>query len=1382
MARIEDLLDWLDEQDLGRVHIKMGMKRVGDRKLPQPYADGVTPTYPQFCPGPDEDWEGKTTDGDNPKPLWGIEDHKGSWKGFPKEDRVHAVFPHLHANKNLLILDADPGPDKLWKDKADVLDWLAQHEDHSWLLDCPYTETNKGYHFYFFVDGLPEQFPRKAKKMFKAGDVGELFGGDSWSPPPGKGKLWVWEENKRVLHNWKDEIPKFEYESTLKPLINPATQDEVRTQSVAASAAVQAGPVRVASVQSANVQPFSLALLPTDEAKHLYEVCFLVDNNGTYEDSYFLIGGALHADWVQSNADPTNCWQLSLWIHWCEGGPEDPAERERLMLDPGPPVARGQRVSKSHTAAHCEEAWGYLRANGEKRSFGSVKFYLESGSCGANAKRKYAEYKQTRVRLLSFDMYDEEGGLVDIPNPRDRKFDFTHMAELCAGALPPILVQNETHSTEGAVYMLGDRRDGVSGKWSRNSDSLLHQKLNTDLKKAFKAARSHSMEQMRAAPTESEDGKDKQYYEFLASAYADAEKKCDDPALRKKILENLKIRPGVGDDHTNDKFLEAQRKMLDKQGNTFCYFPFQNGLFNVNTGEFRPADPNEYLYFTTGYDYDYQNVAQRRQARREVFNYLICLCGGKMPDGDLVLEKHEKVRFVVYLLLVTSASLRPENYFEIITFLLGPGGNGKGKFIALLTQVFGPMKDGDQGLHRAIPAKLIEVGGTPKDANVPNPLLGGLQQTRIACVAEPGKDAKQDVAICKNFSGGDRLRARGLYEKVPVEFIPMFNMFVECNSIPAADPDDDGWGRRFREITLGNGFKKEHPDTHFITDEMVWQTMGMTKDQIKGKVSSGEWRNAMFDIMEMFYRSIFLPYTNGDLDGKFNLPHNYEINNDQSMMDALAPEWSAATAKQLGASAQFLEWFHQNYVVTVPDDVEIYREADGTLHRDFLKPATNKDGTVNQYNASVKFSKFKKESFYQERGLRAFPPPDHSTINEINCETLLTKFTADCPGASDFKRCKNKKERMLEVMRLLPKLGAVCAHNNYKFFGYRRRLDDDPAHTMEAAEEEGLSTTEKYNRDSGVDGKDLLLCLERTLVDREPLPQRYGGPTPDPPVPEEGPEPEPDEEALVPVQEVASDSQSSSTSSDSAHTYTKICAEFLVEDIDYHCAMDKACYYEVDSDGNYNIEYYLRSGMPEHKKLSAQKYDGKLAQYYQNEEQTKMAFWIGIENVPCIALGCEVGVEEVKRLAKIHKGLDSGKYTPETVGLNTADPTQTVREYLIQFRSKYTWRIYGPGNDHGVMPCYVSDYDEIGPLDLRESDTWPCDPESKFVPYGMLSIQKLIKAKVSYKEYDLRCIPRDHIKWDKEFKTETMFTEDIMDEATRIWPERVDWLHGGVEV
>ena len=39
------------------------------------------------------------------RPLWGIEDHKGSWKGFASGDKVHAVFPHLHPRSELLILD-----------------------------------------------------------------------------------------------------------------------------------------------------------------------------------------------------------------------------------------------------------------------------------------------------------------------------------------------------------------------------------------------------------------------------------------------------------------------------------------------------------------------------------------------------------------------------------------------------------------------------------------------------------------------------------------------------------------------------------------------------------------------------------------------------------------------------------------------------------------------------------------------------------------------------------------------------------------------------------------------------------------------------------------------------------------------------------------------------------------------------------------------------------------------------------------------------------------------------------------------------------------------------------------------------------------------------
>ena len=56
-----NLLDWDDEEYDERIHIRMGMKRVGDKKDPLAYAGGTTPTYTQFRRGCDADCEGKRT-------------------------------------------------------------------------------------------------------------------------------------------------------------------------------------------------------------------------------------------------------------------------------------------------------------------------------------------------------------------------------------------------------------------------------------------------------------------------------------------------------------------------------------------------------------------------------------------------------------------------------------------------------------------------------------------------------------------------------------------------------------------------------------------------------------------------------------------------------------------------------------------------------------------------------------------------------------------------------------------------------------------------------------------------------------------------------------------------------------------------------------------------------------------------------------------------------------------------------------------------------------------------------------------------------------------------------------------------------------------------
>ena len=337
-------------------------------------------------------------------------------------------------------------------------------------------------------------------------------------------------------------------------------------------------------------------------------------------------------------------------------------------------------------------------------------------------------------------------------------------------------------------------------------------------------------------------------------------------------------------------------------------------------------------------------------------------------------------------------------------------------------------------------------------------------------------------------------------------------MFVECNAIPEADATDGGWRRRFREVTFGNSFGQPEAGTYNVSDSEVEAMTGFNKNDIKNKTASPEWRDAMFDIMAASYKHLFLPYANGELAGKLNLGAHYESNDDADLFQALAPEWFEATKKTLGSSQQFEEWFHKNYYVTVPDSVEMWRMLDGTVGPDFWTPAHPRGC------AAVMGDKIHgKKSYWDEQGVDAkyiaeqFGQLDNDP-KARNAATLIDQFGKACVGATDFAKCKKDEERFAEVLRMIPKLGIRRTKGKYRFFGYRMRKDDDPAHVApDVDEDEDRKTaTEKYNDTTTLkDEQDLLDCLEALLVRDEPLPQRYGGPTPDPPQESDPGTPEP---------------------------------------------------------------------------------------------------------------------------------------------------------------------------------------------------------------------------------------------------------------------------------
>ena len=170
---------------------------------------------------------------------------------------------------------------------------------------------------------------------------------------------------------------------------------------------------------------FSLEMLETQEDKHLYEICFQVDNRGSYEDAYFLIGGALH----DKCGGATDTWHLALWRHWCDGGPFNAEERERLFLVPGPP--RPRVSPQSHTSATCKTDWSGFRTTGKKKTFGSVKYHLDTDP---NTKHTYLVYKQRRVKEMGENFFWND--LVNVPDVKTRKFNYKKIADIAVAALP----------------------------------------------------------------------------------------------------------------------------------------------------------------------------------------------------------------------------------------------------------------------------------------------------------------------------------------------------------------------------------------------------------------------------------------------------------------------------------------------------------------------------------------------------------------------------------------------------------------------------------------------------------------------------------------------------------------------------------------------------------------------------------------------------------------------------------------------------------------------------------------------------------------------------------------------------------------------------------
>lgn len=207
---------------------------------------------------------------------------------------------------------------------------------------------------------------------------------------------------------------------------------------------------------------------------------------------------------------------------------------------------------------------------------------------------------------------------------------------------------------------------------------------------------------------------------------------------------------------------------------------FDNGVYDLDTHDFRDGLPEDMVSFSTGYAY--VPYDDGHECVRNINHYFSQV----QPD--------ERVREYLLRLLGSylSGSIREERFH----FMTGTGSNSKSISIDLFERALGDY-------CCKLPVSLL----TQKRAasNSATSEIARLKGRRFACLQEPSPDETLNVGLMKELTGGDRIMARQLYRE-PIEFRSFARLALICNNLPNIPSSDGGTWRRIRVIHFPSKF------------------------------------------------------------------------------------------------------------------------------------------------------------------------------------------------------------------------------------------------------------------------------------------------------------------------------------------------------------------------------------------------------------------------------------------------------------------------------------------------------------------------------------------------------------------------------------------------
>lgn len=307
--------------------------------------------------------------------------------------------------------------------------------------------------------------------------------------------------------------------------------------------------------------------------------------------------------------------------------------------------------------------------------------------------------------------------------------------------------------------------------WRQNNDGImLRNKISTDLCEKYVQIIQDN------------------YKEMLNNLQLTDEDKEDIKARNKEIssiITKLKTTSFKDNIVKECKELFYDIEFLNKLDENWYLVGFNNGVYDLKRGEFREGRPDDYLTLSTRIDKIDFNEEHEQWPELSKFIYTI-------------FPTEEKRDYFMTFLSTCLQGLNAEEKFRVWT---GNGSNGKSKLEELFTSGFGDY---------TIKFPITLLTGKRSASNQCTPELVKAKGKRIGYFVEPSEGERVNAGLMKEFTGGDKIYARGLNQD-PIEFKPQFKLSLLCNDVPHFPPKDTGVWRRVEIVEFTSKFT-ENPN------------------------------------------------------------------------------------------------------------------------------------------------------------------------------------------------------------------------------------------------------------------------------------------------------------------------------------------------------------------------------------------------------------------------------------------------------------------------------------------------------------------------------------------------------------------------------------------